>query len=272
MGEPFISIIIPALNEEHFLPTLLKSLSMQTSKNFEVIVVDGRSKDKTVEKAKSFETKLPKLSVVVADHANLPYQRNFGAQKATGQWLVFLDADNEMMPYAVDRMEVFIREEKPAFFTSWTRPDSNVLNDTIFALFGNIVLEGSILVKRPFSPGPFTAVSKEIFNRVGGYTDGLQWGEDVDFSNKVKKTGHPFSICREVLYIWSMRRLRKEGKLKFIQQGAKAAFYWILTNKALTNGYEMGGHLYGKRKKKISSSVLKKFSTKLSKLMKEVFE
>ena len=272
MRKPFISIIIPALNEEKFLPHLLASLSVQSDKNFEVIVVDGRSRDKTVEKAKAFSQLLPKLTITVADHANLPYQRNLGAKKAKGKWFMFLDADNIMMPYAVERMRTFISEENPSFFTSWMRPDSNVINDALLALFGNLLLEGSILVRRPFSPGPFTAVSREVFERVGGYTDGLKWGEDVDFSTKVKKAGYAFSIVREVLYIWSMRRLRHEGKLKFIQQSARAAFYVLLTNRALTHGYEMGGQMYGKKKQRINKTVAQKLAKTIQKLMKEVFE
>lgn len=269
---PLVSIIIPALNEEKFLPNLLQSLSVQSSKNFEVIVVDGKSKDKTVETAKTFEKHLPKLTVLVADHANLPFQRNVGAEHATGEWLVFLDADNVMMPYAVERIEAFVKEEKPEFFSSWMRPDSNIINDAIFALFTNVVMEGSILVKRSFSPGPFTAVSRSVFDAVGGYTDGLKWGEDVDFSTRAEKAGFHFSILREVLYIWSMRRLRSEGKLKFIQQAAKASFYVLLTNKALTSGYEMGGHLYNTKKTKSNPSALKKLSATLNSLMKEVLE
>ena len=272
MGKPFISIIIPALNEEKFLPQLLESLTKQSDKNFEVIIVDGRSKDKTVEAAKTFAKILPKLTITVADHANLPYQRNLGAKKAKGTWFMFLDADNIVMPYAVERMNAFIVEQKPSFFTSWIRPDSNLINDALLALFGNLLLEGSILVKRPFSPGPFTAVSREVFERVGGYTEGLKWGEDVDFSNKVQKAGYTFSIVREVLYIWSMRRLRHEGKMKFIQQAAKAAFHVLLTNKALTSGYEMGGHLYGKKKRKVNKTVAQKLLKDIKQLMKEVFE
>lgn len=273
MGKPpLVSVIIPSLNEEHFLPKLLESLSQQTNKNFEVIIVDGRSKDRTVHIARKYSKLLPKLTIFIADHANLPYQRNFGAEYARGDWFVFLDADNIMMPYAIDRICAFIQTQHPAFFTCWTRPDSDLINDALVALFGNIIFEGSILVKRPFSPGPFTAVHRDVFKKVEGYTSGLTWGEDVDFSNKVKGAGYPFSILREVLYIWSMRRLRREGRLKFIQQGAKAAFYVLLTNKALTTGYEMGGHLYGKKRKRIPPTTLKKFTKKLSKLIKEVFE
>jgi len=272
MNTKHISIIIPALNEERFLPELLESLSHQSNTNFEVIVVDGKSKDKTIERAKEYEKKLPKLTIVVADHANLPYQRNFGVQQAHGEWFVFLDADNVMMPYAVERIIAFIDEKNPVFFSCWNRPDSDTISDSIFALFVNVIMEGSILVKRPFSPGPFTAVRKDVFHAIGGYTDGLKWGEDVDFSTKAEKAGYPFSILREVLYVWSMRRLRSEGKLKFIQQSAKAGFYVLLTNKALTTGYEMGGHLYGKKRKQVKPTALKKFTTNLSKLMKEVFE
>ena len=271
MGKPFISIIIPALNEENFLPHLLQSLSNQTSRDFEVIVVDGRSKDKTVEVAKTFAKKIPNFNIVIADHANLPYQRNIGGKQAKGEWLVFLDADNIMMPYAIERIKVFVSEKHPSFFTCWTRPDSDVINDALVALFGNIIFEGSILVKRPFSPGPFTAVSQSVFTIIDGYTDGLKWGEDVDFSNKVRKAGYELSILREVLYIWSMRRLRKEGKLKFIQQAARAGFHVLLTNKALTSGYEMGGQLYTK-KKSMKKLNLKKFEKKLKKLTKELFE
>jgi glycosyltransferase involved in cell wall biosynthesis len=75
-----ISIVIPALNEEHFLPHLLTSLTKQTKSDFEVIVVDGSSTDRTVEVARSFGTKLPKLEVIVSQKASLPLQRNLGAR------------------------------------------------------------------------------------------------------------------------------------------------------------------------------------------------
>jgi len=54
--EPFFSIIIPCLNEEKSLPLLLKDLAGQTLQDFEVIVVDGQSQDKTVVKAEELES------------------------------------------------------------------------------------------------------------------------------------------------------------------------------------------------------------------------
>jgi len=273
MDTPRISIIIPALNEEKFLPHLLESLIQQTDKDFEVIVVDGKSKDKTVEKAKEFGKKLKGLKVIAAEHAGLPYQRNLGVTHSKGEYLVFSDADNILMPYAVDRIKTFILTTHPEFFASWCQPDSDIPNDAMLSIFANLWVEGSIIFKRPFTPGPLTMVARNVCTAIGGYTEGLSWGEDMDFSNKASKAGYRFSVLREVLYVWSMRRLRNEGSLKFIQQAVKASFYVLFTNKALTHmkGYDMGGHLYKKRKKP-NPSVLNRLSVDIKKLMREVFE
>ncbi len=75
-----LSIVIPALNEEKFLPNLLTSLTKQTRMDFEVVVVDGSSKDNTVALARSFGPKLPKLQVCVSERAGLPLQRNMGPE------------------------------------------------------------------------------------------------------------------------------------------------------------------------------------------------
>lgn len=74
MVAPRFSVIIPTLNEEKFLPNLLTSLSEQTEESFEVIVVDGKSKDKTVAVAESFKKKLP-LRVIVCDRGSLQIGR-----------------------------------------------------------------------------------------------------------------------------------------------------------------------------------------------------
>ena len=58
MSSPYFTIVIPTLNEEDLLPHLLNDLCKQTYKNFDVIVVDGKSLDNTVVKAQAFNKKL----------------------------------------------------------------------------------------------------------------------------------------------------------------------------------------------------------------------
>src|SRR3989339_488480 len=122
MKKPFFSIIIPTLNEEKFLPHLLDSLVVQTNKDFEVIVVDGKSKDNTVQIAKTYISQLPSLVVCVADRASLPHQRNIGAETAKGSWFVFVDADTVLLPYTLERIYHYIKFHDVHILTSWFTP------------------------------------------------------------------------------------------------------------------------------------------------------
>src|SRR5258705_12413818 len=94
--EPFFSVIIPALNEEKYLPLLLQDLADQSTQDFEVIVIDGRSTDKTVENTLKFKKKLPSLTILSSKIRNVSVQRNLAAQKSNGKYLLFNDADNRL--------------------------------------------------------------------------------------------------------------------------------------------------------------------------------
>jgi glycosyltransferase involved in cell wall biosynthesis len=247
-----LSVIIPALNEEKFLPQLLASLAAQTKRDFEVIVVDGSSKDRTVSRARSFRSKLPKLQVIVSTRASLPLQRNMGARAASGEWLAFIDADSILLPYFIERLQSFIREHHPKLFTSWFRPDSEVSGDALFILIANLFVEGSIVMHRPIAPGPLAVVRREVFDLVDGYDETLHFGEDYDFTRRIAARGIGLQILRETLYIYSLRRVRKEGRLRFMRLYARAALLVLLTKKNLRRvpSYVMGGHLYAPEHKR----------------------
>ena len=104
--QPFFSIVIPTLNEEKYLPKLLQNLADQTFKDFEVIHVDGRSEDKTVQKAARFSKKLD-IKTLISQKRHVSHQRNLGGKKAQGKWLVFMDADNFLKPYFLQGLKYF---------------------------------------------------------------------------------------------------------------------------------------------------------------------
>ena len=81
-----LSIIIPTLNEEKYLPLLLKSIKKQTLKPLEIILADARSKDETIKIGREFGCKIIK-------GGNPGFGRNNGAKIAKGEMLLFLDAD-----------------------------------------------------------------------------------------------------------------------------------------------------------------------------------
>ena len=81
-----LSIVIPTLNEENYLPRLLNCLKKQKFKDYEIIVADADSKDKTREIAKSFGAKVVK-------GGEIPYARNQAIKFAHGELILSLDAD-----------------------------------------------------------------------------------------------------------------------------------------------------------------------------------
>lgn len=273
MSEVLFSIIIPTLNEEKFLPHLLDSLVAQTDRDFEVIIADGNSTDKTVEIAKSYEEKLPSLKIVTVDPPSLPKQRNVGATHATGKWFLFTDADSIYLPYAINRIKWFIEQEKPYHFTTWYLPDTNENSDAFLTLMINGALEGSLKMKRPVAFGPFSAIERSVFETVHGYNEHLKWGEDNDISRRIYEAGHMIKIQRETLVVYSLRRFRKEGTLKLMRTYSRAAFQVLLTRKSPTDipGYIMGGHLYSNKDAKEKQNVLKKFHEQVKKLTAELF-
>ena len=269
-----ISIIIPTLNEEKFLPRLLESLASQTQKDFEVVVVDGSSKDKTVAIAKTFAKKLPNLQVIVSDKASLPLQRNIGAKATSGEWLIFIDADIVLFPQFIERVNQYIKTNHPSLFTAWWKPDSEKSHDAILTLLANMMLELSVVLHKPFPPGPLTAMTRTVYTRVGGYDERHAFNEDMDFGIRAHAHHIPLQILHETLSVLSLRRLRKEGTLKVVQQYALASLPVVLFNRTLKfmPGYIMGGHLYDRKKKKINTPALRNYEEKLKSLMKEFLE
>ncbi len=271
MKQPFFTIVIPALNEEKYLPNLFESLCVQTWKDFEVIVVDGSSKDKTVDVAKHFDTKLPSLHVVISKKASLPLQRNIGAQHAKGGWYIFIDADSVLLPYCLERLAVFIKETNARFITTWGKPDSEKVNESMHTLLYNLMLEGGLLFHRQLSPGPFTAVERNAFHAIRGYDETLQFGEDQNLSQRLERIGVDLYMLRETLYVWSLRRFRSYGFIRSTQIYIKAAMRILFTNTNYKHlpGYIMGGHVYDKQYKPLKRFVLRELELKLKKLRKK---
>ena len=271
MRKPIFSVIIPALNEEKFLPKLLASLAKQTAREFEVIVVDASSRDHTVDEAKKFAHKLPALTILSTKKRNLPFQRNFGAAHANGEWLIFIDADSVLMPYFIDRVKDYISVQDPRVFTTWALPDSESNSDAIFTLFTNVYYEATVLFKRPLTPGPLTAIRKDVFDEMGGYDESHAYNEDAELGLRLAKSGYMLSILREALYIWSMRRIRREGKMKVMQQYVLSVLPILVFKKPFKHmpGYIMGGQLYKKRKH-TKRSMLSVYERKLQSLVQEL--
>lgn len=210
-----ISIITPCLNEEHYIGKLLYTLSLQTNQNFEFIIVDGGSTDKTVEVINKFDKMLPMMNLVIADKRGVSYQRNLGAKKAKTDFLLFLDADSRLDPaYLADFMEE-VTKSNADIATAYIWPDSRNPMDWFFWLGGNVVTDLSRYVW-PLGYGMNLFVRRPLFDSISGFNEEQRVGEDVDLVKRAISAGGKYVVLKKPKYYTDVRRLRSEGHAQFM--------------------------------------------------------
>ena len=103
--EKLISVIIPCYNAEKCLSIPLNSLMEQSYKNLEIIIVNDGSKDGTLELANHFASIEPRIKVITQENAGVSVARNNGVIASTGEYIMFLDADdNYTTPLAIEKL------------------------------------------------------------------------------------------------------------------------------------------------------------------------
>lgn len=201
-----LSIIIPALNEEKYLPLLLRSIKDQDfSEDYEIIVADAGSKDKTIEIARSFGCKTVK--------GGLPaIGRNSGAKIAKGKSLLFLDAD-VVLPQGFLENSLCEFEKRKLDIASYrlTSKTNNLLFKTAFHGFYNNFIVVSQKVSAHGAMG--IIIRKEIFDKVGGFDESIKMAEDHYFVRKASKFGK-FGIIKSAKIFITLRRFERDGYLK----------------------------------------------------------
>src|SRR5438309_1057271 len=102
MSNPLVSILMTSYNRERYIAEAIESALKSTYTEFELIIVDDGSKDRTVEIARSFESKDKRVKVYVNEHNLGDYpNRNRAAGYATGKYIKYLDADDMIYPWGL---------------------------------------------------------------------------------------------------------------------------------------------------------------------------
>lgn len=243
--QPFFSVIIPTLNEEKYLPKLLGDLEKQKYKNFEIIVVDGGSDDQTVARAKEYQRRLP-IKIFVTSKKNVSHQRNFGAKRSKGKFLVFLDADTRINSNFLNNCFKAIEKKKGILFipkiipqeTTKKTPELKILFEAV-----NFLIEASQMTNKPFSSGGNLIIEKNLFTFLEGFNEKLFLGEDHNLVQKAKYTGVAAKMLSSIAVKFNLRRMRREGRLKFLYKNILATFHILFKGdiKKKIFDYPMGG-------------------------------
>jgi glycosyltransferase involved in cell wall biosynthesis len=206
-----ISIIIPALNEEHYLPRLLDSIAKQSFEGeMEVIVVDGGSEDKTLEKAHSYSDTVSGLKIVKTTRG-IAHQRNYGATKATSSNLVFLDADTELPAGAIQKLASKFNYRGDFVAIPVLLPYDGKTIDMVAGMFAYLYF---MLVRftAPIISGMCIVTTKTNHERIGGFNEAALYAEDIDYGLRSVRQGAKYRIFFGVLVRASARRLDHYGR------------------------------------------------------------
>src|SRR5260221_10710662 len=184
----FFSIIIPTLNEEQYLPKLLSDLDLQQKKNFEVIIVDGISEDKTADVASHFASKMP-LQFFQVEKRNVSFQRNFGAKKASGKYLVFLDPDTRIpKDFTFALTHACINRKLMLILPSIQWDDKSRKGKILMSIVKSFI-RASQVYGRPLATGGNFAIEQELFNSLGGFNEKIFISEDHDIIRRAYEKG-----------------------------------------------------------------------------------
>jgi glycosyltransferase involved in cell wall biosynthesis len=207
LKDPLVSVIVATKNSAEFIDKCLKSIKNQAYKKVEIIVVDNNSIDKTKDIAKKYTgnvfNKGPERSA----------QRNFGASKAKGKYLLFIDSDMILTKNVV-------KECVKKYETSKSKKIGGIIVPEIS--FGHGFWASCKALEKKFYFGVDWIEAprfylKKVFKKVSGYDENLISGEDWDLSNRIKAIG---KTGRVNVYIY-----HNEGNLSYVKLMKKKFYY-----------------------------------------------
>ncbi|MCW9030480.1 MAG: TIGR04283 family arsenosugar biosynthesis glycosyltransferase [Gammaproteobacteria bacterium] len=211
----FVSIIIPALNEESSIKNLLQQLQVSRQQGHEVIVVDGGSEDQTIAVSTLLADK------VIQSDPGRAVQMNKGAVQASGDILWFLHADSVISENAIKNIQFNLNEQNK----DWGR--FNIKLSGLHYMFR--IIEKMINFRSCLSSiatgdqGIF--IKRKVFDDVGGYSN-IPLMEDIDISKKLRAQSR--SVCIKETLTTSSRRWEKNGILSTILLMWRLRFlYWL---------------------------------------------
>jgi glycosyltransferase involved in cell wall biosynthesis len=225
--EPKVSFIIPALNEEKRIAILIDNIKkLDKNYNYEIIVADGNSTDKTREIAEKMG------AIIIRDNKDAPKTiangRNTGASLASGEIFIFCDADTVMKDPNIFLAEIFLVFENPKIIGGVPRlnifPDETNWKDKIFHFLFNNIVRFSFITKIIICGGQCQIVRRSSFRKVNGYNVNIVHEEDSDFFKRLRKIGRLHFFSKLVVYE-SPRRYRKIGYITLLLQGVYSLVY-----------------------------------------------
>ena len=208
------SIIVPVFNRPDEVRELLDSLTQQTLKDFEVVIVEDGSETTCKDVCDQFAGILD-LHYYYKDNSGPGQSRNYGAERANGEWLIVLDSDvvlPEGYLKAVDTSLIAHQSSLPC--DAWGGPDAahpsftpvqKAISYSMTSFFTTGGIRGGKAKLDKFYPRSFNmGIRREVYQQLGGFSK-MRFGEDIDFSYRIVEAGYKTRLLPDA-WVWHKRR------------------------------------------------------------------
>ena len=210
------SIIVPVYNRPDEVDELLESLSNQTIKDFEVIIVEDGSVKLCKDVCDKYADILA-LHYYAKENSGPGQSRNYGAERASGEWLIILDSDvvlPEGYLAAVDNALVSLPSPLSSDFAAFGGPDAahpsftpvqKAISYSMTSFFTTGGIRGGKAKLDKFYPRSFNmGIRRDVYLQLGGFSK-MRFGEDIDFSYRIVEAGYRPQLFPDA-WVWHKRR------------------------------------------------------------------
>ncbi len=204
------SFIIPVYNRPDEVDELLESLTHQTFKDFEVVVVEDGSSIPCKEVVEKYADRLA-LHYYNKPNSGPGQTRNYGAERSSGEYLIILDSDCILPEGYLDAVEAELQSRRADAFGGPDRAHASfsdvqkAINYAMTSFFTTGGIRGGKKKMDKFYPRSFNmGVRAEVYRALGGFSK-MRFGEDIDFSIRIFKGGYAFRLFPEA-WVWHKRR------------------------------------------------------------------
>ena len=213
-----ISVIIPAYNAEHTIEETIKSVLEQTFPDFEIIVIDDGSSDRTLNVVREIVD--PRIKCFSYTNGGSSVARNRGISHATGEFIAFLDADDLWTPDKLElQLEALQKNPEAGVAYSWTyflyedehrsyADTSNLYEDNVYA---------ELLIKNFLHNGSNPLIRRQAIDTIGLFKASLIFCEDWDFYIRLASI-YPFVLIQKPQVIYRQSIGTKSSKIKQVEE------------------------------------------------------
>lgn len=206
----YFSIIIPVYNRPQEVAELLESLCRQVDKDFEVVIVEDGSTVKCESIVKSYQGKLP-VRYYYQKNTGQGFARNFGMEKARGEYFVFFDSDCVIPEQYFSNLKNAIRKLSldahggPDAAAEGFSSFQKAINFSMTSVLTTGGIRGKLLDPKKYQARGYNmGFSRKVYETVGGFRDANK-GEDIELSIRIKKAGFTLQLVKKA-FVYHKRR------------------------------------------------------------------